>query len=260
MQNYLWHIWRVRHFWWHLSQSDLRARFRRSFFGIFWAIIQPFGLMVLISLVFSRMFNQSIYDYAPYILSGIIIWECITSVVIGGSLAFVQADAYIKQTKHPLAIYTLRNSVTSLAILMIASVTLFGWVIIALPQNIGICWLAVLTIIPILLLITWPLATLMAYIGVRFRDLPNALALILQAAWFVSPIYFRDSLFREGGLQGLVDYNPIYHILQIVRAPMLYGEWPTFDNYAWCLLTALVLFTVAAVMGRRMEPKVIFYL
>ena len=260
MADYLRSIWRVRHFWWHLSRADLRARFRRSFFGILWAILQPFGLMVLISLVFSRMFNQSIYDYAPYILSGIIIWECVTSVVVGGSLAFVQADAYIKQTRHPLAIYTLRNTVTSLCILMIASVTLFGWVIVALPQNIGMSWLAVPMVVPLLLVIAWPLATIMAYIGVRFRDLPNALALILQAAWFVSPVYFKDSMFRSSGLHGLVDYNPIYHIMEIVRAPMLYGQWPTLTNFAWCLGTALVLFTIAALMGRRMEPKVIFYL
>lgn len=240
--------------------SDLRARFRRSFFGILWAIMQPLGLTLLISVVFSRLMNQSIADYAPYILSGIIVWEYITVTVVTGSLAFVQADAYIKQTRHPLAIYTLRNTLTGLVIFGFASISLFAWILVTYPENIGWSWLSIPLIVPVMAMIAWPLATIMAYIGVRFRDLPNALALVLQAAWFVSPVYFRDTMFRNGGLDALVDYNPIYHLMQLIRAPVLYGQWPAPGNYAWCLATIAVLFVIAALMGSRLEKKVIFYL
>tara|TARA_R100001086_G_scaffold157373_1_gene84178 strand:- start:1959 stop:2741 length:783 start_codon:yes stop_codon:yes gene_type:complete len=260
MTTYPKDIWKVRHFWWHLSMSDLRARFRRSFFGILWAIIQPLGLTLLISVVFSRLFNQSIAEYAPYILSGIIVWEYVSSTTVGGALAFVQADAYIKQTRHPLAIYTLRNTITGLIVMAVASISLVIWIVIAFPGNIGWSWLAAPTILPLIALIAWPMATIMAYIGVRFRDLPNALALVLQAAWFVSPVYFMDSMFRNGGLNALVDYNPIYHLLQIIRAPMLSGEWPTGTNYLWCLGTSAALTLIAMLMGRWSEKKVIFYL
>lgn len=260
MADYFRNIWNVRYFWWHLSMSDLRARFRRSFFGILWAVMQPLGLTLLISMVFSHLMNQSIADYAPYILSGIIIWEYVTATIVNGSMAFVQADAYIKQTRHPLAIYTLRNALTGLVIFAFASISLFIWVLLALPENIGWSWIAVPTIVPVMAAIAWPAATIVAYIGVRFRDLPNALALILQAAWFVSPVYFRDTMFRDGGLPALVDYNPIYHLMQIVRAPMLDGQWPTLENYAWCLASAAVLAVIAVLMGKRLEGKVIFYL
>ncbi|MCO6391651.1 ABC transporter permease [Aliihoeflea aestuarii] len=260
MNQYLSDVWKVRYFWWHLSMSDLRSRFRRSYFGMLWAVMQPLGLTVLISLVFSRLFNQPIAEYAPYILSGIIVWEYITATTVGGALAFVQADAYIKQTRHPLAIYTLRNVVTGLIVMSVASLALVAWVVLFFPGNIGWSWLAAPTIFPLIAMIAWPLATIMAYIGVRFRDLPNALALILQAAWFVSPVYFMDTMFRNGGLGFLLDYNPIYHLLQIVRAPVLQGEWPTATNYAWCLATAAALAMVAALLGKRSEKNVIFYL
>lgn len=240
--------------------SDLRTRFRRSFFGILWAIIQPLGMTILISVVFSKLFHQDLAEYAPYILSGIIVWEYISGTMIGGSVAFLQADAYIRQTRHPLAIYTLRSAITGLIVMAIGSIALFVWVLVTLPQNFGWSWLAALTVFPLILLIAWPLGTVMAYIGVRFRDLPNALGLVLQAAWFVSPVYFKDSMFRSGGLQGLVDYNPIYHLLQIVRAPLLQGEWPTVENYVWCLATAAVCILLAMLIGWRAEKRVIFYL
>ncbi|PTS80589.1 ABC transporter permease [Aeromonas sp. HMWF036] len=253
-------IWDARYFWQHLALSDLRSRWRRSFFGVLWSFIQPLGMTLLISIVFSKMFNTDIVTYAPYILSGIIVWDFVVANTIGGSLAFVQADAYIKQCKHPLAIYTLRTVLSSIIVLALASLALFAWSIVVLPQNINITWLATLTVFPILALIAWPLSTLLAYIGVRFRDVPHAMGLVMQAIWFISPVYFEERMFRSGGLDWLVDYNPVYHVLQIIRAPLLKGEWPSLENYTFSLITAAFLFLLAWLIGRNAEKKVIFYL
>lgn len=260
MIEYFRGILKARYFWIHLSLADLRARWRRSFFGILWCMIQPLGLTLLISVVFSKIFNSEITYYAPYILSGIIIWDVVISTTVGGSLSFVQADAYIKQFKHPLAIYTLRTVVSSLIVFALASLPLLGWVLVVLPDNFGFEWLAALLIFPFLGLILWPFATTLAYIGARFRDLGPALTLIMQAFWFVSPVYFEAKVFRGGGLDVLVDNNPIYHLLQIVRAPLLQGEWPTFENINYCLVTAIFFMSICLISGYKLERKVIFQL
>lgn len=253
-------IWRARYFWTHLAFSDLRSRWRRSFLGVFWSIVQPLGMTLLLALVFSKLFNTDIVIYAPYILSGIIVWECVTACVTGGALSFVQADAYIKQTRHPLAIYTLRTVLVNLMVLILASIALFIWSLIVLPENFGWHWLGALSIFPLLALVLWPLATVLAYVGTRFRDVPHATGLVMQALWFISPVYFEAKMFRDGGLEGLVDYNPIYHMLQLIRAPLLDGEWPTIENYGFTFLAAVVFFLLAWLVGRQAERKVIFYL
>lgn len=253
-------IWDARYFWVHLSLADLRSKWRRSFMGVLWSILQPLGMTILLSIVFSRLFHVDIVLYAPYILSGIITWEFMSSSLTGGSLAFVQADAYIKQCRHPLAIYTLRLILSNLIVLMLASTVLWIWALVALPQNIGLCWLAIISFFPLLALMTWPLASLLAYLGARFRDIPHAMGLILQAIWFISPVYFEAKMFRSGGLNGLVDYNPIYHLLQIIRAPVLEGQWPTLNNYLFCIGTAMVFALLAVLVGRKAERNVIFYL
>jgi lipopolysaccharide transport system permease protein len=114
--DYIRGIWAARYFWVHLALSDLRSRWRRSFFGILWTIIQPLALTLLIAIVFGKIFHTDIADYAPYILSGMIVWDFITASAVGGSLTFVQADAYIKQCRHPLAIYSLRTVLTNLIV------------------------------------------------------------------------------------------------------------------------------------------------
>lgn len=253
-------VWRARYFWMHLALSDIRARWRRSFFGVLWTVIQPLGMTLLLAIVFGRILHIDITEYAPYIFSGMVVWEFVSACAVGGALSFVQADAYIKQCRHPLAIYTLRTVLTNLIVLAMASLGLIIWVLIAMPQTLGWSWLAAMTIFPLLVLIAWPLCTLLAYIATRFRDLPHALGLVLQAMWFVSPIYFEAKFFRAGNLGVLVDNNPVYHLLEIVRAPLLHGSWPTAENYAYCFASALVLSLLAFAVGRTAEKRVIFYL
>jgi len=260
VNSYLAGIWASRHFWWHLAKADLRSRWRRSFIGPLWSLLQPLGMTALLALVFSRMFKTDITTYAPYILSGIIVWDYVMSCCIGGALSFVQADAYIKQCRHPLAIYTLRTALGSLFVLGFASIPLFAWAACVHPDHIGIPWIAALLIFPALLLIAWPTATILAYISTRFRDLPHALGLVLQALWFISPVYFEAKMFRNGGLDALVDANPVYHLLQLVRAPLLDGAWPTAANLGVVAAMAVIMTLLAILIGRRCERRVIFYL
>ena len=67
-------------------------------------------------------------------------------------------------------------------------------------------------------------------------------------------------MFKQGGMDFLVDFNPIYHVLQLVRAPLLNGAWPTVENYAYSLTLALIFAFFAWLVGRKAESKVIFYL
>ena len=80
--------------------------------------------------------------------------------------------------------------------------------------------------------------------------------------WGCSERQFRRyrQRYEKDGLDGLVDYNPVYHLLQIVRAPLLQGDWPTMENYAYCLGLIAVVTLLAVLVGRSAENKVIFYL
>ena len=260
MREYFGGIWAARYFWIHLAASDLRSRWRKSFFGFLWCILQPLGVTVILAVVLGKLFHTDIRTYAPYIISGMLVWDFLMAVSVGGSLSFVQADAYIKYFRHPLAIYSLRTVVANLVVLAIASVSMYAWAALVRPDLISIRWLSALSIYPLVALVAWPMSTLLAYAGSRFRDLPNVLTLLMQAIWFVSPVYFEVSMFRHGGLDKLVDYNPLYHLLQIVRAPLLEGKWPSAVDYEFCLGTVLFFTCCAWLVGRKVEKKIIFYL
>ena len=56
-----------------LVRRDIVARYKRSVLGIAWTMIQPLGMMIILTLVFSQLFGD-VDGYAAYVLSGLIAW------------------------------------------------------------------------------------------------------------------------------------------------------------------------------------------
>ena len=54
-----------------LIRRDIVARYQRSVLGILWTMLQPLGIMVVLTLVFSNLFGRT-QDYPAYLLSGLI--------------------------------------------------------------------------------------------------------------------------------------------------------------------------------------------
>lgn len=218
------------------------------------------ALTALISIVFSRVFGAEIHEYAPYILSGVVVWEFLSASFTGGSLTFVQAAPYIGQRRLPLAIYPLRTVLGCGVVFAMGCAALMLWVLVTSPANFNTSWMSLLVAIPVLLLAAWPVATLLALIGARFRDTPQILALVMQGVWFVSPVFIQTGVFQDAGLQFLLTYNPVHHALQLIREPILHGQLPDAVNYIWVGATG-TLFSLAAMYAiRKLERTTIHHL
>lgn len=253
-------VWAARYFWLHLVGADLRAKYRRSSLGLLWSVIHPLALTALLSLVMSRVFGSSIVEYAPFVFSGLIFWEFLSSTVMTGCNAFINAEGYIRQFPQPLLIYSLRSTLASLTNFALGMTGLIIWIVVWRPQNTGIALLSLPFILASYFVMAWPLATLTAFYGTRFRDLPQFLVIALQAVWYVSPVFFEPKLFRNAGVGFLVDWNPIYYLLQIVRAPLIDGVLPSATTWL-CLIACVSLAAVWALdQARTSERSLVLYL
>lgn len=254
-------IWNVRYFWMHLALSDLRAKFRRSYFGILWAILNPLLLTLLMTFVMSTIFNVPPGDYAPYVFSGLIIWDVIVSSSITGCTTFVNAEGYIKQYPHPLMIYPIRNVLVAIIHFGFGFIGLFLWILFVKPENLNWTFFWCIPGMIVLALIALPLATICGILNTKFRDFAQLVVLIFQAIWYISPIFISvEALQASRHLAGLVNYNPVYHILNIIRAPILHGQSPVAENFIYAGGVIIIFWLIAFVMLRRNERTLIFYL
>ena len=260
MVSYLNNIYKSRHFWVHLSFADLRAKYRRSILGAFWSILQPLGLTLLLSYVMGKLFNSPIADYAPFVFSGIIFWEFVVISAVTGASAFMNSEGYIKQISYPLVIYTIRSTLSAFINLGLAFLGFVLWVLLWKPENLGWAWLHLIPAFIILFGIGFFLGTITSFINTKFRDFQQMLGLILQAIWYISPIFFEPKLFHSVKAAYLIEWNPIYHLLNLYRAPILEGAAPVVDNYLFAIGLCAILFVIASLYIFRDEKKIIFYL
>lgn len=261
MKNYINRIYETRYFWTHLAKAELKYKFRRSKLGILWTFLNPLLLTALMTIVFGTVFNMSYTDYAPYILSGLIIWDLLSASVIGGGSSILGAEAYIRQCNHPVIIYPLKSAIVNTFSFLLAMNALSIWILFVAPENI---LLGVITIPLTGLLyffLSWGIVIIASIINTKFRDYPQIMALIMQALWYISPVFFRGGMFMSNKhLEVLFNINPITHILNLVREPFLNGRLPSVMNYGFTIILILIVWGIAILKIRKEEKDIIFYL
>lgn len=260
MTGYLQSIWQLRYFWFSLIKCDLLLRYRRSFLGIGWSLLHPIGMTIVLCTVFHKLFGLDLREYGPFVLSGISFWAYVTTVVTGGCQAFFTAAPFVQQHPVPMAIYPLRTALGAgfHALLALGVVVAVTWVVRGFDNLPAL--LAVAPALLLLCLFGWALATLAGISNVHFPDTQHLSELLLQVLFYTTPILYKPEMLRDRGLGWLVDFNPIAALLEIVRAPILYGRIPDASVYATATVTVFLLVALAAWILKRVQKELIFRL
>ena len=236
---------------WSLAWHDVVSRYRGSMLGPFW-ITLSMGLMVAgIGFLYANLFKIPVHEFIPYVALGIVFWGLIANVIIEGCSTFVQASGILSQTSLPMFTFVWRTIMRNLINLMHHAVIIVGVLIYYdhwRQTNVPMGFLGLLLL---MLNISWvSLAAGMA--SARFRDIPQIVGSVVQFAMFMTPVFW-----LPGGR--LLDHavlllNPFYHLLDVVRAPLL-GQSVAASTYIFLSILAVVgwgaTFSTFALIRRR---------
>jgi lipopolysaccharide transport system permease protein len=233
---------RSKDLWLFLGKQDIRQRYRRSVLGPFWVTISTGILVGTLGFLWSNLFGQKIESYLPFYAIGQVCWVFINGFLVEATSGFSEFESIIKQANIPVSSLLLRllwrNVViflhNFLIIFLVITFVGLGWSIYSLLAIPGLflMW-------GFCLFLSGPIAV----ICTRFRDMPLIVTNILTVLFFFTPIIWLPESMRHESW--VYEYNPIFHIIQVVRAPLL-GSTPTVDNYLWAV-ASLVLAAVAFV-------------
>jgi lipopolysaccharide transport system permease protein len=216
---------------------------------------------MLMAIVFGFIFKSPLNEYAPYILSGLIAWDVISSSFIGGAAAIIASEQYIRQINYPITIYSLKAAIVTMVTFLIAVISLCIWTMFINPLNVLLGLLTLPLTALVYLIISWAIITFSSIINTKYRDYPQVIALIMQAVWYLSPVFFRKEMFLSNPLLSILFYyNPINHILELIRAPFLYGRIPSMANYMISVLFAFFWAIIAFLTYRHYKKDIIFYI
>ena len=264
MTDYFSRIWRLRYFWMALVRNDLRNRYRRSVIGIGWSLLQPIAMTIVLCAIFCQLFALSVRDYAPILLSGLTFWGFITTVVMQGCHCFFQGESYIRQHPAPLAIYPLRTTLgAGFHFLLGFGITAaFVWWVNGFGNPLALVSLVPTFVLPFV--VGWSLAVCMGVVNVMFQDAQHIIEVAMQIVFYLTPIMYPPQMLLDrlakSHREWLVNLNPFAVLLELIRKPLLDGEFPSPTLTAIGGAIGLAAVGVAALALLRFEKRLIFYL
>ncbi len=233
---------RLYSLWLRLGWLDVRLKYRRTYLGPFW-VTASFGLSaVAMTIVFGKLFAIPTQQFIPYLISGLAIWTLLSSLILDGCSSYIGSMGLILQFRLPLSVHVYRQLTRNLILfghnLLVAELA-------SLYFGIDYGW-ATLLILPALAAIVlngiW-VSILLGTICTRFRDLPPLIALLVNITFFVTPIFWKKEMLAERGF--IADFNPLFHFIEILRAPLL-GQIPPLQS--WYAVTFMTVIGWAATL------------
>ena len=236
---------------WSLAWHDVVSRYRGSILGPFWITISM-GLMVLgIGFLWGELFRVSIHDFIPFVALGIVFFGFVTGTINEGCDTFVQAAGMLSQTSLPMFTFVWRTVLRNLInlghhlVIVIAVLIYYGY---WRQSNVPV---AVIGLVFMVLNTAW-LSMLVGIASARFRDIPQIVISVMQFAMFVTPVFWPAN--RLGRHHGVLDFNPFYHLLEAVRAPLMGGAVAPHTYLFLAVMAAVgwaLTFSIFATIRRR---------
>ncbi len=245
--------WRL---WMYLSWSDIRIRYRGSYLGPLWITLSMILFIASFSVVYARLFTQSIQSYVPFLASGYVLWLLISGAITEATCLFIDSGDLIREIKLPYFLHVFRliwrqtlvflhNFVVTILVLLYFQISISWHQLLFIPGFVlGLCALTFMSL-------------LLALLGAKYRDVPPIVQSLLQIVFFVSPISWQPHLIGKASL--IVHLNPFTYFLDITRAPLL-GQLPEMQSWIFCASFTLLLGILTFWIFQRKQYSIPFWL
>ncbi len=221
-------------------------------------MLQPMLLALLFSLVLANVFHAPFREQSLYIFSGVVAWDFFSQAIGGGATSLLTVEGFLRQSHIPLIAFHVRQALNNLAITVLGFIGFSIFAAIIDPQVFTVYWLFIPVWLLMVLIFAVPVIVISSIVNLLFRDYQQAIGVMLQALWYVSPAFIPREIFNKPGLAEWTRINPAAAMLDSLRDPLLYHKLPSLDSVANLGIWTLGLSCVAALLLWRYERKIIF--
>ena len=221
-----------------LVQRDLKLKYRRSFLGYLWSVLNPLLIMIVLTVVFSNLFNKSIKNFPVYLFTGRMLYDFLKASTTNAMKSVTGNAALLKKVYIPKYIFTFAK-VTSCMVDMVLSMG--ALLIVMVVTRAPFYWQFLLCPVVILQLYIFccGLGFLLAELTVFFRDMQYIYNAVLTAWLYLTPIFYPISMLPES-IGRLIKLNPITSFVELLRYAVLYDSLAPLKYHAysiaWCVL------------------------
>lgn len=233
-----------------LVKTDFKLRYQGSVLGYLWSLLRPLLLFIILYFVFARFLKvgDSVPHYPVYLLLGIVLWNYFAEVTGGSVQAIVGRGDLLRKINFPKYVIILAGSFAAFINLLLNFVVIAIFMVLS---NVNITWHALLLVplIAELFIFSIAVAFFLSALYVRFRDVSYIWEVIMQGAFYATPILYPLTRVPHSAAKLLI-LNPMAQIIHDARYALVTPASQTiYDVYSgkrwvWAVPLGITLVTV----------------
>ena len=241
-----------------LGWLEIKRRYRRTVIGPFWSALSLAIMVGALGTVGVGLWNQSGADYVPFLAAGMVIWLMISLIMTESCSLFIAGKSLFRQVRIDFSIlaYALvwRNF-----LVFLHNLTVYAIVVVLLAPHLisPTIILAVPGIALVLVNGIW-IALLLGLFCLRFRDLQQLINSIMQICMFITPIFWPPESLSGVTYTIFVTYNPLYHLIDVVRAPLI-DRIPSGETYLAVLIVTVLGWLATYGVFRQFRKRIAYW-
>ena len=216
--------YRYRHLIYQLIRRDILTRYKRSILGVAWTMLNPLGMMLVLTLAFSQLFGGT-RAYPAYVLTGLIAWNFFAQTTNASMNQMVWGGGLLKRIYLPRTVFVLASIGTGVVNLFISLVPL---TIVLFVTGVQIRLTILFVPVAFLALSAFSLGVglLISTWAIYYYDVAEMYQIVLTAWMYLTPIIYPAEIVPENVRFWMFTLNPMYHLVALVRAPLYEGTLP----------------------------------
>jgi ABC-type polysaccharide/polyol phosphate export permease len=237
----------------HLTLRDIKARYKQSFLGFFWVILNPLFQMLIMSFIFSKIMKvQNLgVPYPIYLYSGLLPWLFLSNALSSATNSLVGNSALIKKIYFPREILVLSSLLAKTFDFFLASV-IFIVLMFWFHVPFSIYMLLFFPIFLIQFLFVYGIALFLAAMNLLYRDIQYLFELVLTLWFYVTPILYAPEFLPER-FRWIFKINPMSVFINAYRQVLLTKSFPNWGSLAIGAGISIVLFLLTKKFFKKME-------
>lgn len=241
-----------------LVGRDLKVKYRRSFLGYVWSILNPLMMMALQTVIFSYMFRADIANYPVYLICGNVLFTFFNESANMGLTSVIYNAPLIKKVYIPKFIFPLSRVVSSFVTMGFSLVAIL---LVMVFTRSPIYWTILLCWVPLVfeLIFCCGIALLLSALTVYFRDMQYLFSILTLAWMYATPIFYPLEQL-PGFMQTFMKFNPMYHYINLFRNLVMYGNIPGPNTWFACIASAFAVLLLGLWAFRKLQRNFILYI
>jgi homopolymeric O-antigen transport system permease protein len=246
-------VWTSLPVGWMLGRRDVKIKYKQSALGPLWLVLQPLGMLVAITLAFSKVTNVPTGDvpYVVFALVGLAVWTYVQMTITVSPQVLQSNQQVVRRSPCPRLAFVTGTLISVLPPLAVVLVAAFAAA--AISGHLGVEALAMPVLIVWLVVLSWGFTLLVTAIGGRFRDAVALAPVVVQAGIFLTPVGYPLSAV-PGSFAKVLALNPVSGVIEAWRWSLL-GIAPDGFAVGVALVATLVVTVLGWYVFGRMETR-----